>query len=105
MVGLQLQQSIRCNSTKIHGTKDLIIHPPTEPTHFCEHGGPDILDLWPTVNIPQQLTVNFLSELSSDHNPISTEIKTTLIEIKKINWTKFKTLNTIQQRMLKKIRL
>lgn len=91
---------------------NVLLHTPSDPTHYGEKGRPDILDICLSKNVLQKIEIESLPELSSDHNPIITELnfKTTKIptEIKKINWTKFhfylrnntaviKQLNTMQE--------
>lgn len=89
-----------------------MVHAPAEPTHYCEYGRPEILDICLAKKITQTIEIKSLSELSSDHNPITTELNkktiTTQTETKKVNWTKFhyylrtntasiRTLNNTQQ--------
>lgn len=70
-----------CRSTNKYGKKllditnelQIQIAAPTEPTHYGART-PDILDIALIKNLPKNITITSISELSSDHNPIIVEI-------------------------------
>lgn len=79
--------------------QDIMVHHPTSPTHFG-YGRPDILDLAITKNIPQNLQIEVLCDLESDHNPIVTTYRhcpatKSPKQIKHINWEKFQEYLTL----------
>lgn len=67
-----------CNSTNISGKSilryfernDIQLHIPNSPTHYSAIGRPEILDIVISKNIYQDLDLEVLQDLSSDHNPI-----------------------------------
>lgn len=75
-------------------THDVLLHAPTTPTHYGTVGAPDILDVAITKGINQEIEITAPPLLSSDHNPIITEITGCTknkgeLEIQKNSWTKY----------------
>lgn len=89
-----------CNSTNPAGTtlynymkaNDVLVAAPTSPTHFGPVGRPEILDIGLIKGIKQNIEIETIADLCSDHNPIVTDIHfltKTKQTIKKVNWTKY----------------
>lgn len=73
--------------------KDIDLHIPNAPTHYCTTGRPEILDIVITKNIQQDLNLQVVQDLSSDHNPIQISLTGNQL-IKQstrsfINWNRF----------------
>ena len=64
------------------GDEHFEIHPPDEPTHIPDAAGHqgDILDMAIAKNIPQQITVETIDDLGSDHLPIKITLAGTIMK-------------------------
>lgn len=74
--------------------QNITLHVPNEPTHFSPVGRPEILDLAISSGILNDLQIEVLPDLSSDHNPILLKLDgledyRKKQEIKTTNWTNF----------------
>lgn len=70
---------------------------PNEPTFYGTSGPADILDIGIISNIPKNVHISTVTELSSDHNPIILEVgefnePPITFHKQKIDWDKFKTI-------------
>lgn len=73
---------------------DIMIHAPTSPTHYSANGRPEILDIVLTKNYDPDLDLTVVSDLSSDHDPITIKIETQIQPrpqktLNITNWPKF----------------
>lgn len=74
-----------CNTTNSSGkallryfeNNDIQLHIPNSPTHFSTNGRPEILDIAISKNIYQDLDLQVIQDLSSDHNPIQISLSGT----------------------------
>lgn len=78
-----------------HINRNLItVHAPNEPTHFSSHHTSDTLDMAFTKNFHYNVQTSVISDLSSDHSPVSFTIGHTHEDNKikhttRTNWKKF----------------